>query len=91
VTTLKTDQPERHRPFHSTPCPIAGLNHTHDLAGISERLLNSPPRRITGHQILRRRFQIGGDQRKPIAAIVALASPRLIVANQNDTHGTAAE
>ena len=44
----ETDQPERHRPFHGAPCPIAGFTDTHDLAGVSEGLLNSPPRRITG-------------------------------------------
>ena len=87
----ETDQPERHRPFHGAACPIAGLTHTHDLAGISEGLLNSPPRRITGHQVFRRGFQIGGHQRKPITAMVTIAGTRLIVANQNDPHGTAAK
>jgi hypothetical protein len=39
----ETDQPERHGPFHGTPCPIAGLAYAHDLAGISEGLFDSPP------------------------------------------------
>ena len=43
----ETDQPERHGPFHCTTCPIAGLAHADDLAGVGEGLFDSPPRRIT--------------------------------------------
>ena len=48
----------RHGPLDGTAGPIAGLAHTHDLAGVGEGLLDSPPRRITGHQLFRGRFQI---------------------------------
>src|SRR4029079_15452202 len=61
------------------------------LAGIGEGLLNSPPRRVTGHQIFRGRLEIGGHQRQPITAVVAASMPGLVVAEQNDAHGAAAK
>jgi hypothetical protein len=39
----ETDQPERHRPFHGTTCPITAVADTPDLEGIGEGLLDSPP------------------------------------------------
>ena len=68
-----------------------GLTHAHDLAGIGEGLLDSPPRRVAGHQIFRGRFQIGGDQRKSITAVVTAPSPGLVVTHQNDAHGSTAK
>ena len=58
----ETDQPERHGPFHGATCPIAGLPDSHDLAGVSEGLLDSPPGPVASYQIFRRRVQIGGDR-----------------------------
>ena len=87
----KTDQSEGHRPLDGAACRIARLTHAYDLARIGEGLLDSPPRRITGHQIFRGRFQIGGDQWKPITTIVTSPGPRLVAANQNDPHGSAAK
>jgi hypothetical protein len=43
VTTLKQDQPERHRPLNGTTGSITGLTHADDLAGVSEGLLDSLP------------------------------------------------
>jgi hypothetical protein len=79
----ETDQPERHGPFHGATCPIAGLAHSYDLAGVGEGLFDSPPCGITGYQIFCGRFQIGGHQGESIPAIVAVASARLIVAHQD--------
>ena len=87
----KTDQSEGHRPLDGAACRIARLTHAYDLARIGEGLLDSPPRRITGHQIFRGRFQIGGDQWKPITTIVTSPGPRLVAANQNDPHSSAAK
>jgi uncharacterized protein DUF6444/transposase IS66 family protein len=87
----EADQPERHRPFDGAACPIAGLAHADDLAGIREGLFDSPPCGIAGDQIFRGRFQIGGDQREPIPAIVTAPGSGLAVAHQNDAHGSAAE
>ena len=39
----ETDQPERHGPFYGAACPIAGLAHADDLAGVGESLFDSPP------------------------------------------------
>jgi hypothetical protein len=68
----------------STARVVAGLAHTHDLAGIGEGLLNSPPCGIAGYHIFCGRLEIGGHQWKPITAVVTIASPGLVVANQND-------
>jgi hypothetical protein len=38
----EADQPEGHRSFHGTTCPIAGVAFADDLAGIGEGLLDSP-------------------------------------------------
>ena len=62
-----------------------------DLAGVGEGLLDSPPCDVAGHQIFRGRFQIGGDQRKSITAVVTAPSPGLVVAHQNHPHGSAAK
>jgi len=85
----EADQPERHRPLDGTTGPIAGLTHTHDLAGVGEGLLDPPPCCIAGDQIFRGRFEIGGDQREPITAVITAASPGLVVAHQNDPDGSA--
>jgi hypothetical protein len=39
----ETDQPERHGSFHGATCPIAGLAHPNNLAGVGEGLFDSPP------------------------------------------------
>src|SRR3954469_5498251 len=50
-----------------------------------------PPCCVAGHQIFRGRFQIGGDQRKSITAVVTAPSPGLVVTHQNDAHGSTAK
>src|SRR3954454_12893471 len=87
----ETDQPEGHGSFHGTTCPIPGLAYPYDLTGVGEGLLDSPTGGITGYQIFRGRCQIGGDQRKSITAVVTIASAGLVVADQNDAHGSAAK
>jgi hypothetical protein len=47
----EADQPERYCPFDGAACPIAGLAHAQDLAGVGEGLLNAPPCCIAGDQI----------------------------------------
>ena len=87
----KTDQPERHGPLHGATCPIAGFAHPDDLAGVGEGLLDSPARCVAGHQVFGRGFEIGGHQRKPVTAIVTVASPRFVIAHQDHAHGLAAK
>jgi len=45
----------------------------------------SIPRRggIAGYQIFRGGFEVGGDQWDPVAVVVTVASPRLVVAYQD--------
>jgi hypothetical protein len=61
---------------HSDPAPgLAGLAHSHDLAGLGEGLFESPPGGIAGYQIFRGGFEAGGDQWDPVAVVVTITSP----------------
>ena len=61
--------------------PVAGLAGAQDVAGISERLLDSPPAGVAGHQRAGGSAQVGGDQGQVIAA------GGVLVAGQDQPHG----
>jgi hypothetical protein len=88
---LKQIRPNGTVSFHGVAGPITGLAHPDDLPGVGEGLLDSPPCRIAGDQIFRGGFEIGGDQREPVTAVVGVASSGFVVADQNDADGSAAK
>ena len=87
----ETDQAERHVRSTARRVRLRASPPPTIWRASAKGLLDSPPPCVTRHHVFRGRSEIGGHHGEPIIAIVTAASPRLIVANQNDPDDSAAK
>jgi hypothetical protein len=84
-------QPEGHGALDGAAQPVAGLADAEHLTGIGEGLLDAPPGRIACYHVFGGGEKVGGDEGKPVAAIIAVPGVGCVVADQNDPDGAGVE